>query len=90
MELFNLALQTDSNDNNLKDLKQYLDRNIEEDKETKSTQEGLTEEELKLLENDFSKQLTPKQVQHAMSILRGLREGATPREREIAFVSSDA
>lgn len=89
MELFSLALQTDSNDNNLKDLKQYLEKDSSEDAETKSTQEGLTEEELKLLENDLSKQLTPKQTQHAMSILRGLREGATPREREIAFVSSD-
>lgn len=88
MELFNLAIQTDSNDLNMTVFKQYLHKSSNnEDIEKTLTQRGLTEEELKLLENSLTEQLPPAQIQHAMLILRGLRKGASFRDREIAIVS---
>lgn len=50
---------------------------------------GITEDELKDIEDALSKELTPTQTKQVMKIFQGLREGATSKETENALVSDD-
>lgn len=52
-----------------------------------SSEEGLTVDDLKEMELELSKVLTsPEQLEHAMRILRGFKEGATSAETGSAVV----
>lgn len=91
MELLSLALQGDVEDKKAIDLKQLLETSSSEEdsksKEGGKTMDGLTESDLKEMEDELTKVLTPKQKQHAMKILRSFREGAPEKENEAAVVS---
>lgn len=58
------------------------------DKEETSTK-GLTEIELKDLEDNLAKSLPSDQVGNTLKILRGFRVGATKQEQNIAIVGSN-
>lgn len=75
-----LALQGDVECKKAIDLKQLLET-------SGKTMDGLTESDLKEMEDELTKVLTPKQKEHAMKILRSFREGAPEIESEAAVVS---
>lgn len=68
------------------DLKQLLESSSSESEETGKS-EGITEDEMKEAQNQLSKLMSPEQTQHAMTILRGIRVGATEQEKQSTVVS---
>lgn len=101
-ELLTLALQGPTCDGKNKvDLSKLLEltkgesseevKEVKEgDKETKkdsSSSEELNDDELKAIEDELDKVVTPDQKKHAMRILGGFRKGVTENERGAATVS---
>lgn len=52
-----------------------------------SSSEELTDSELKAIDDELTKIVTPEQKKHAMRIFRGFRHGATENEKGAALVS---
>ena len=93
-----LALQGDTCTKNRIDLKHIFVVAFNSDAEERkannnNSEESLsshilyTENELKVIETELSKTLTPEKLQNAMKILNGFKIGASERDMESAAVS---
>lgn len=94
--LLTIALQGDTCTKNAIDLKYIFVVAFSSDVENeraKNIDEDLssnilyTENELKVIETELSKTLTPKKVQNAMKILRGFQTGGSEKDLESGAVS---
>lgn len=91
-----LALQQDTCTKNRINLRQILETAFVSDVEEKLAKKNeksylsnllFTENELKIVETELSKSLTPEKVQNAMKLLRGFQNGDSEEDLESAGVS---
>lgn len=78
-----MAVQSDTNSIELKDVKMHIDCKA---KKLKDSFIGPSESDAKKLENDVTKDLPPEQAKHAISILRAFRKSASAEEMAAALV----